>query len=94
MTGGDWLEVARRVAERHAAEYRNADGTWTTEWPEFPSEADEIFGVTEPPAGLLLDAFTASMLVQVHERLDLGVGARFEALSLERAIDVGWKAVA
>jgi hypothetical protein len=43
--------------------------------------------------GVLLDHFTASMLVQVHDALSPENQAKFGAMSLVRAVDVGWKVV-
>lgn len=40
--------------------------------------------------GLLVDGFTASMLVQVHDALNEANRAKFLALPLRRMVDVGW----
>jgi hypothetical protein len=43
--------------------------------------------------GMLLDAFTASMLVQVHDALSETNRRRFAEMPLLRAVTVGWKLV-
>ncbi len=42
--------------------------------------------------GLLVDLFTASMLVQVYDALNETNREKFVKLSLRRMVDVGWKA--
>ena len=43
--------------------------------------------------GVLMDAFTASMLVKVHGALNQGNQGKFLAMSIAEMIDVGWKLV-
>jgi hypothetical protein len=43
--------------------------------------------------GLLVDGFTASMLVQVHDALSDANKAKFLALPLRKMVSVGWKCV-
>lgn len=41
--------------------------------------------------GVLLDSFTASMLVQIHDALNEANRAKFDGLSITKAVSVGWK---
>jgi hypothetical protein len=43
--------------------------------------------------GLLVDLFTASAMVQVHDALSPPNQAKFAALPLRRMVDVGWKVI-
>jgi hypothetical protein len=43
--------------------------------------------------GLLMDLFTASMLVQIHDALNKTNRAEFLALPLRKMVSVGWKLV-
>jgi hypothetical protein len=43
--------------------------------------------------GLMLDGFTASMLVQVHDKLNEENRAKFLSLPLRKMVDVGWGVV-
>jgi hypothetical protein len=43
--------------------------------------------------GVVLDAFTASMLVQIYDALSPANQAKFGALPLMKAVDMGWKLV-
>lgn len=44
--------------------------------------------------GIVLDTFTASMLVAVHDALSETNRARFAGFPLTMAVDVGWKLMA
>lgn len=48
----------------------------------------------DPEQGVLLDHFTASMLVQIHDALNVANRERFAAMPLVRAVDVGWQLAA
>ena len=41
--------------------------------------------------GLMVDLFTASMLVQVHDALSVENQAKFLGLTLRKMVSVGWK---
>lgn len=41
--------------------------------------------------GLMVDAFTAGMLVQIYDALNEENQAKFLGLPLRRMVDVGWK---
>lgn len=41
--------------------------------------------------GVLLDGFTASMLVQIHDALNEKNRAVFDGLPITKAVTVGWK---
>lgn len=43
--------------------------------------------------GTMVDAFTASMLVKVHDALGPANQAKFQSLPLLKLIDFGWKQV-
>ena len=41
--------------------------------------------------GVLIDLFTASMLVQIHDKLSPEHQAKFLAMPIRRMVDIGWK---
>jgi hypothetical protein len=69
-----WSEHARAIAGGQG--YRNID----------PATNKQV----GDKSGVILDQFTASMLVQILDALSPDNRAKFEALPLERAVDVGW----
>lgn len=91
-----WIDAARYVLE-HGFVMVEPDGSWHPptegDWSAMDSpELAEVLGTdVTSPTGMLLDAFTASMLVQIHDALNDENRERFAALSLLRAVDVGWK---
>jgi hypothetical protein len=102
----DWLEAARRIVERKSAEVRQSDGTWTTDidltCPEcgLTDECSCVIGEVSKsgskilPGPILLDLFTASMLVQVYDALTVPENkSKFAAMPLERAVSIGWQLV-
>ncbi len=94
-----WIEGARHAVEHHGFVMVEPDGSWhqptETDWQGIEStENDEILGVETPePTGIVLDTFTASMLVQIHDNLNPENQGRFAAMPITRAVDVGWKLV-
>lgn len=98
-----WIEAARRIVERKGAEVKMPDDSFRSmnEF-DFSDEAEEQYGGAfpgskrnfPPDGAVLLDMFTASMLVQVHDALSPGHQVKFASLPLEKAVSVGWKVVA
>lgn len=91
-TATSWLDAARHVVAHGFCVVRD-DGSYgpptDREWEALEqAEADEA---PEPVGGVVLDAFTASMLVQVHDALRPDSAARFRALTLDRAVAIGWR---
>lgn len=92
----DWLDAARRITESHGAEMQLTDGTWTK---DFTVPEEEVVGlplaeVVAEPEGVLLDLFTASMLVQVYDALTIKENKeKFAAMPLLRAVQIGWQLV-
>lgn len=95
MTG--WLPIAREVLDRGFVVVR-PDGTWTHDLAYVPDTdvTDTIEGgdMLDPDQGVILDRFTASMLVGIHDNLSEANAARFAAMPLDRAVDFGWKLTA
>ena len=96
----NWIDAARKVVDEHtAATIDPTTGAYLGdaflyeghEGHEDGCECKlcELFREAQP--GILLDGFTASMLVQVFDALNETNRAKFGGLSLLRAVDVGWK---
>ena len=83
-----WIDGARRAAGG-AFQMSRPDGTITP-----PSEGDWTDDEINPGSdSIVLDMTTASMLVQVYEALSPANQAKFDAMPLTKAVDIGWKLV-
>jgi hypothetical protein len=97
-TGTHWIDAARYALE-HGFVMVEPDGSWhpptEADWRALDySEVDECLG-TRPtaPTGVVLDTFTASMLVQVYDGLSEANRQKFGAMDVLRAVDIGWKTI-
>lgn len=99
-TGTRWIDAARYVLEHKSFVMVEDDGTWhpptAKDWNALDSEGEfaEHMGI-EPTetSGMVLDTFTASMLVQIYDAVNDENREKLGAMSLERAVDIGWKLV-
>lgn len=73
-----WINAARKVYSEYQYAYVKDDGT------ECKKKDD---------GAILLDAFTASMLVKVYDKLSEANQAKFSQMSLRQAVDIGWKVI-
>ena len=66
-----------------------------SEWLSVARQVVETKQHVSPPVpdGLLLDLFTASALVQVHDALSETNAAKLAAMPLAQAVDVTWKLI-
>lgn len=62
-------------------------------WLEDARRVVEQHQHVEVEAGVLLDATSANMLLTVHEALSPANQAKFEAMDLLTAVQVGWELV-
>jgi hypothetical protein len=70
-----WLDTARRIVDQHQHEH-----------------VDVTTGQPDPTVGpVLLDAFTASLMVQVHDALSPENAAKFAAMPLMKAHTITMK---
>jgi len=94
------IEVARAVlATKTAHAFREtADGYEAKPWGSVPevvaeTEAKESDRPVPASGWVLLDLFTASAIVEVHDALSAPNRARLAAMDLPRAADLVWKVV-
>jgi hypothetical protein len=73
-----WIDSARRIVANNQAECLDMTGNPTSE---------------NTKGAMWLDHFTASMLVQIADGLNVENRERFEAMPLVNAVDMGWKIV-
>lgn len=73
-----WINAARKVYSRHQYAYVNDKG-------EECKEEDE--------GAMILDAFTASMLVKVYDNLGEITRTKFSQMGLRQAVEIGWKVI-
>jgi hypothetical protein len=73
-----WINAARKVYNRHQYAYVNDKG-------EECKEKDE--------GAMMLDAFTASMLVKIYDNLGEANQAKFAQMDLRQAVKIGWKVI-
>lgn len=85
-----WLDTARRIVERHQFEVVHpvTGDPVESKWEE-GDEGDTLVAVDGE--GVLLDAFTASLMVQVHDALGPDNQARFVAMPLSKAVPFTYK---
>jgi hypothetical protein len=82
-----WLQHARDTVAEHQFRVVNADtGERMSDEYAYGCQAK-----AEEDGAIILDAYTASMLCQVHDALNAENQAKFAGLSLLRAVNVGWK---
>lgn len=92
-----WIDAARYALEHKTFVMVEPDGSWhppnERDWAAMEGPELAEYSDTEPTdtTGTLLDTFTASMLVQIHDALGDVNRERFAGMSLLRAVDVGWK---
>lgn len=81
-----WIDSARQVLEgKQFQTVNDAGGVIPTKW-----RGDEIDPKGE---GMILDGVTASMLVAVYDALGPAQQAKFGAMPLMQAVNIGWKLV-
>lgn len=73
-----WINAAREVYAHHQYAYVNDKG-------EECKKKDE--------GAILLDAFTASMLVKIYDNLGEANQAKFSQMGLRQAVEIGWKVI-
>jgi hypothetical protein len=86
-TGTGWVQAARQVLARNEFQMVGQDGTvHATVW-----DGDEV---SEASEGMILDLFSASAMIQVHDALSGANQARFAAMSLTTAHAVAFRLIA
>lgn len=86
-----WLEAARQVLEQKTfltVDTTTAQPVETVWGAEDEQGMEEVVG---PEDAVVLDLFTASMLVQIYDGLGEANKARFLAMPLPNAVDFGWR---
>ena len=73
-----WINAARKVYSEHQYAYVKDDGAKCKKSAE---------------GAILLDAFTASMLVKVYDKLNETNQAKFAQMGLRQAVEIGWKVI-
>lgn len=72
-----WVQAVRQIVSEHQHQYIDPD----------------TGRMSSRKRGVMVDAFTASMLLGVYNRLNDANKAKFAALPLLKAVAVGWKLV-
>lgn len=92
-----WLDTARRIVERHQYEVvdpetgESVEYVWKyndTGWEPIEEIVPKVKG------GVLFDATSANLMVQIHDHLNETNRARFAAMPLLKAQDMAMKLVA
>ena len=73
-----WINAARKVYSEHQYAYVNDKG-------EECKKKDE--------GAMMLDSFTASMLVKVYDKLSEANQTKFAQMGLRQAVEIGWKVI-
>lgn len=81
-----WIDTARKINDEHQA--YQVDVNSPTH--EICGDACSKQVKTKGRCGVILDGFTASMLVQIYDALNDKNKAKFDALPLLKAVSVGW----
>lgn len=90
-----WLESARWIADNHSARLVNfetgelVEGSVASAYEEDSERDDER--LRSPEEGIILDAFSASAMVQVHDALNTVNQAKLLGLPLIAAQNVVFK---
>ena len=89
-----WLDSARRIVEQHQYEVLDPEtgDPVPTEWVESEEGGDTLAAVDGK--GILLDAFSASIMVQIHDGLSEENRAKYAAMPLPRAHNVAMNILA
>lgn len=81
-----WIDAARQVLTDGFQTVRPSGEVLQTKWRNDDTPRSQ-------GDAMLLDHFTASMLVQIYDALGPEQKAKFAAMPLDKAVDVGWKLV-
>lgn len=93
-----WLDTARRIIERkqfevvHPVTGEPVEYEWKPDPDgEYAEAQDHEVVVSKDGEGVLLDAFTASLMIQVHDALGPDNQARYVAMPLSKAVPFTYK---
>ncbi len=84
QTTAGWIDQARAVLDGGFKTVTDSGDETKQTW-----KSNGELGASN--GGMVLDAFTASMLVQIHDALGPANQAKFAAMPLTKAVEVGWK---
>lgn len=92
-----WLATARRIVDRHQFEMVDPDSGESVEyvWVQNPDGWEPVEEIKpKRGAGIVFDAFSAGVMVQIHDALKEDNRDRFAAMPFYQAHDTAMKILA